>query len=141
MEGPNFVNGDGADISQRDYHINPGVRTLTRANYLFYASKVLGWVPNLKIKTKWGNDTTLTDKIIQELLADTAYTNDLANKVRLYDGSMERGAYECSSAMQRVLFVDPVKINTNKTTGLSGECLWQWIHPARHRRCGGIYLF
>lgn len=121
MEGPNFVNGDGADISQRDYHINPGVRTLTRANYLFYASKVLGWVPNLKIKTKWGNDTTLTDKIIQELLADTAYTNDLANKVRLYDGSMERGAYECSSAMQRVLFVDPVKINTNKTTGLSWE--------------------
>ena len=121
MEGPNFVNGDGTDISQRDYHINPGVRTLTRANYLFYASKVLGWVPNLKIKTKWGNDTTLTDEIIPKLLADTAYTNDLANKVRLYDGSMERGAYECSSAMQRVLFVDPVKINTNKTTGLSWE--------------------
>ena len=121
MEGPNFVNGDGADISQRDYHINPGVRTLTRANYLLYASKVLGWVPNLKIKTKWGNDTTLTDEIIPKLLADTAYTKDLANKVRLYDGSMERGAYECSSAMQRVLFVDPVKINTNKTTGLSWE--------------------
>ena len=121
MEGPNFVNGDGADISQRDYHINPGVRTLTRANYLFYASKVLGWVSGMTIKTKWGNDTTLTDKIIPKLLADTAYTNDLANKVRLYDGSMERGAYECSSAMQRVLFVDPVKINTNKTTGLSWE--------------------
>ena len=121
MEGPNFVNGDGADITQRDYHINPGVRTLTRASYQLYASKVLGWVPNLKIKTKWGNDTTLTDEIIPKLLADTAYTNDLANKVRLYDGSMERGAYECSSAMQRVLFVDPVKINTNKTTGLSWE--------------------
>ena len=121
MEGPNFVNGDGADITQRDYHINPGVRTLTRASYLIYARKVLGWVPKLTIKTKWGNDTTLTDEIIQKLLADTAYTKDLANKVRLYDGSMERGAYECSSAMQRVLFVDPVKINTNKTTGLSWE--------------------
>ena len=121
MEGPNFVNGDGTDISQRDYHINPGVRTLTRASYLLYASKVLGWVPGMTIKTKWGKDTTLTDEIIQKLLADTAYTKDLANKVRLYDGSMERGAYECSSAMQRVLFVDPVKINTNKTTGLSWE--------------------
>jgi predicted outer membrane repeat protein len=121
MEGPNFVNGDGADISQRDYHINPGVRTLTRASYLLYARKVLGWVSGMTIKTKWGKDTTLTDEIIQKLLADTAYTKDLANKVRLYDGSMERGAYECSSAMQRVLFVDPVKINTNKTTGLSWE--------------------
>lgn len=121
MEGPNFVNGDGADISQRDYHINPGVRTLTRASYQLYAQKVLGWVPGMTIKTKWGNDTTLTDEIISKLLANTAYTNDLANKVRLYDGSMERGAYECSSAMQRVLFVDPVKINSNKTTGLSWE--------------------
>ena len=121
MEGPNFVNGDGEDISQRDYHINPGVRTLTRASYLLYAQKVLGWVPGMTIKTKWGNDTTLTDEIIPKLLANTVYTNDLANKVRLYDGSMERGAYECSSAMQRVLFVDPVKINTNKTTGLSWE--------------------
>ena len=121
MEGPNFVNGDGEDISQRDYHINPGVRTLKRASYQLYAQKVLGWVKDLTIKTKWGNDTTLTDGIIQELLADTAYTKDLANKVRLYDGSMERGAYECSSAMQRVLFVDPVQINTNKTTGLSWE--------------------
>jgi len=121
MEGPNFVNGDGTDISQRDYHINPGVRTLTRASYQLYARKVLGWVPGMTIKTKWGKDTILTDEIIQKLLADTAYTKDLANKVRLYDGSMERGAYECSSAMQRVLFVDPVKINTNKTTGLSWE--------------------
>lgn len=121
MEGPNFVNGDGTDVSLRDYHINPGVRTLTRASYLLYAREVLGWERDMKIKTKWGNDTTLTDEIIQKLLADTAYTKDLANKVRLYDGSMERGAYECSSAMQRVLFVDPVKINTNKTTGLSWE--------------------
>ena len=122
MEGPNFVNGDGSDISKRDYHINPGVRTLTRASYLIYARKVLGWVPDKStIKDKDGNEITLTVDKIKELLADTAYTKDLANKVRLYDGSMERGAYECSSAMQRVLFVDPVKINTNKTTGLSWE--------------------
>ena len=121
MEGPNFVNGDGADISQRDYHINPGVRTLTRANYLFYASKVLGWEPGMTIKGKDGASVTLDEKNILTMLADTAYTKDLANKVRLYDGSMERGAYECSSAMQRVIFVDPVKINTNKTTGLSWE--------------------
>ena len=122
MEGPNFVNGDGADISQRDYHINPGVRTLTRASYLLYARKVLGWVQDKStIEDKDGNKITLTADKIKELLADTTYTKDLANKVRLYDGSMERGAYECSSAMQRVLFVDPVKINTNKTTGLSWE--------------------
>ena len=121
MEGPNFVNGDGADISQRDYHINPGVRTLTRANYLLYARKVLGWVQGMTIKGKDGASVTLDEKNILTMLADTAYTKDLANKVRLYDGSMERGAYECSSAMQRVLFVDPVKINTNKTTGLSWE--------------------
>lgn len=120
MEGPNFVNGDGSDISKRDYHINPGVRTLTRANYLLYARKVLGWKLNDVIKTKWGNDTTLTDDIIKKLLADTAYTKDLAYKVRLYDGSMERGAYECSSAMQRVLFVDPTKL-TGTMSGLS----WQ----------------
>lgn len=98
------------------------MRTLTRASYLIYARKVLGWVPDKStIKDKDGNEITLTTDKIKELLADTAYTNDLANKVRLYDGSMERGAYECSSAMQRVLFVDPVKINTNKTTGLSWE--------------------
>lgn len=121
MEGPNFVNGDGEDISQRDYHINPGVRTLTRASYLLYARKVLGWADKSTIKDKDGNEITLSDDKIKELLADTAYTKDLAYKVRLYDGSMERGAYECSSAMQRVIFVDPVKINTNKTTGLSWE--------------------
>lgn len=121
MEGPNFVNGDGADISQRDYHINPGVRTLTRASYLLYANKVLGWVSGMTVKDKTGTDVTLDEKNILTMLADTAYTKDLANKVRLYDGSMERGAYECSSAMQRVLFVDPLKMNTNKTTGLSWE--------------------
>lgn len=121
MEGPNFVNGDGTDISQRDYHINPGVRTLTRASYLLYASKVLGWEPGMTIKDKKGADVRLDKDNILTMLADTAYTKDLANKVRLYDGSMERGAYECSSAMQRVIFVDPVKINTNKTTGLSWE--------------------
>lgn len=121
MEGPNFVNGDGEDISQRDYHINPGVRTLTRASYLHYARKVLGWVPGMTIKDKKGADVKLDKDNILTMLADTAYTKDLANKVRLYDGSMERGAYECSSAMQRVIFVDPVKINTNKTTGLSWE--------------------
>ena len=121
MEGPNFVNGDGKDVSLRDYHINPGVRTLTRANYLLYAREVLGWEPGMTIKDKKGADVKLDKDNILTMLADTAYTKDLAYKVRLYDGSMERGAYECSSAMQRVLFVDPVKINTNKTTGLSWE--------------------
>ena len=120
MEGPNFVNGDGTDISQRDYHINPGVRTLTRANYLLYARKVLGWVPGMTIKDKTGNDVKLDKDNILTMLADMAYTKDLAYKVRLYDGSMERGAYECSSAMQRVLFVNPNKV-TGNMTGLS----WQ----------------
>ncbi len=120
MEGPNFVNGDGTDISLRDYHINPGVRTLTRANYLLYARKVLGWVPGMTVKDKDGNAVTLDEGSIKTMLADTAYTKDLAYKVRLYDGSMERGAYECSSAMQRVLFVNPSKV-TGTMTGLS----WQ----------------
>lgn len=120
MEGPNFVNGDGKDISKRDYHINPGVRTLTRANYLLYARKVLGWVPGMTIKDKKGADVKLDKDNILTMLADTAYTKDLAYKVRLYDGSMERGAYECSSAMQRVLFVEPNKVVGNMT-GLS----WQ----------------
>ncbi len=120
MEGPNFVNGDGKDISLRDYHINPGVRTLTRADYLLYARKVLGWVPGMTIKDKTGNDVKLDKDNILTMLADMAYTKDLAYKVRLYDGSMERGAYECSSAMQRVLFVNPNKV-TGNMTGLS----WQ----------------
>lgn len=120
MEGPNFVNGDGSDISKRDYHINPGVRTLTRANYLLYARKVLGWVPGMTIKDKTGADVKLDEKNILTMLADTAYTKDLAYKVRLYDGSMERGAYECSSAMQRVLFVEP-----NKLTGTMSGLSWQ----------------
>lgn len=75
----------------------------------------------MTIKDKKGADVKLDKDNILTMLADTAYTKDLAYKVRLYDGSMERGAYECSSAMQRVIFVDPVKINTNKTTGLSWE--------------------
>ena len=120
MEGPNFVNGDGQDVSLRDYHINPGVRTLTRANYLLYARKVLGWVPGMTVKDKDGNAVILDEGSIKTMLADTAYTKDLAYKVRLYDGSMERGAYECSSAMQRVLFVNPSKV-TGTMTGLS----WQ----------------
>ena len=120
MEGPNFVNGDGKDVSLRDYHINPGVRTLTRANYLLYAQKVLGWVPGMTIKDKTGNDVKLDKDNILTMLADTAYTKDLAYKVRLYDGSMERGAYECSSAMQRVLFVEP-----NKVTGTMSGLSWQ----------------
>lgn len=66
MEGPNFVNGDGSDISKRDYHINPGVRTLTRANYLLYARNVLGWVDGKTIKDKDGNEITLTDDKIKE---------------------------------------------------------------------------
>lgn len=40
--------------------------------------------------------------------------------MRLYDSDMERGAYECSSAMRRVLFVEPTKL-TGTMSGLS----WQ----------------
>lgn len=122
LGGPNFVDADNAVPSKRDFHINPGVRTFSKANYLLYAKKVLGWMPGVTITTKekTPQQLTLTADNIKTLLADTAYTKDLSYKSRLYAGGMERGAYEFDNDIQRYVFVDPNKVS-GTMTGLS----WQ----------------
>ncbi|WP_028910659.1 hypothetical protein [Prevotella sp. AGR2160] len=120
LGGPNFVDADNAVPSKRDFHINPGVRTFSRANYLLYARKVLGWVPGMTITQKDKTTLELTEANIKSLLADTAYTKDLSFLSRLYASGMERGAYEIDNDIQRYLFVDPNKVS-GTMTGLS----WQ----------------
>ena len=95
LEGPYFMSPDtGATTSERrrarSFRLNPSVRTMDLADTALYRRRVLFRSPDTDI--------------------------DLAAKPRLYGHGMERGAYECLSALQRVLYVHP-----NMPTATAGD--------------------
>lgn len=109
MEGPNFMAVTGTDVSTHDYRLNPGMRTMGRGDYNLYLRHIA--------VIRQG----VTDSIGRIVLApDTTWRYDLQHGVRLYGGSLERGAYECRTEQQRVLYVIPTK-TVGTMTGTSWE--------------------
>ncbi len=86
FEGPYFASPDtGATTAEqrraRSFRLNPSARTINMADTVIYRLRTLFRSPQ------------------------TDY--DLASTTRVHGPGMERGAYECTAALQRVLYVQP----------------------------------
>ena len=86
FEGPYFASPDtGATTAEqrraRSFRLNPSARTINMADTAIYRLRTLFRSPQ------------------------TDY--DLASTTRVHGPGMERGAYECTAALQRVLYVQP----------------------------------
>lgn len=115
--GPNFINPfeqarGSFEFAQRDFHLNPSVLTMNRADTAIYKDRVFS-KNRLTLRRPLGVD--MKGPFMTSLNQDY----DLAFKPRLQSGGMERGAYECSAVLQRVLYVIPS--NSNGGNGSSWE--------------------
>ena len=103
--GPNFVNPFeqarmSSEYAMRDFHINPAVQTMNCADTAIYKNRVYGQSAPVH-RRPLGIDMT------SSAITSVAQDYDLAYKPRLQSSGMERGAYECSAILQRVLYVIP----------------------------------
>ena len=103
--GPNFVAPNetattSAEYAERDFHINPAILTMNCADTVVYKSRV--YSPSAP-QHRRPLGIEMTSAAITSLTQDY----DLAYKPRLQSSGMERGAYECSAILQRVLYVIP----------------------------------
>ncbi len=114
FEGPCFANPIiGAVTSEerraRDFHLNPAVATMNRADTALYRSRVFfRQYPDTTALTHnafWKRSNGFKAASIGSLAADL----DLSSKARLFGVGMERGAYECRAVLQRVLYVQLTK--------------------------------
>ena len=110
--GPCFANPIiGAVTSEerraRDFHLNPAVATMNRADTALYRSRVFfRQYPDTTALTHnafWKRSNGFKAASIGSLAADL----DLSSKARLFGVGMERGAYECRAVLQRILYVQP----------------------------------
>ena len=111
-EGPNFTKPivDAATSEQRrqrEFTLNPGVRTMNMADTTVYRNKVFfRMYPDTCAETDgkyWRRSNGFKSVDIAALANDS----DLASKPRLFGVGMERGAYECRVVLQRVVYVQP----------------------------------
>ena len=112
FEGPCFAdpNPSAATAEERrarDFHINPGIRTMNLADTTLYRKHVFYRVyPDTCDATDgkfWRRSNGFKSVPVYRLANDS----DLAAKPRVYGEGMERGAYECLAVLQRVLYVQP----------------------------------
>ena len=126
FEGPNFIAPmDTATLSSsrraRDFRLNPGVKTMNKADTALYRRKVFFCeypdASTVGTNNLWRRPLGFKSAYITALAQDS----DLAAKPRLFGQSMERGAYECRAVLQRVLYVQPNLPETSAGDGSSWE--------------------
>ena len=112
FNGPYFVDPKpdattAEQRSQRNFRINPGVKMMNAADTTIYRSRVF-------FRTYPDNTVAVDDLWWRRPVgfkSDTIYTlsadYDLGATPRLTGPGMERGAYECQAAVQRVVYVRP----------------------------------
>ena len=120
MEGPNFVNPLPeetvvAEQAKRDFSVNPSIKVTSQANVELYYNNVR------LVKKNWAVDA-INDAMIAALKNDS----DIVFNARYYDNGLERGAYECTSALRRVLYMNPKLA----TSGNGWE--WQTAYGINH---------
>ncbi len=128
FEGPCFmdpkINAATAEERRaRDFHINPGIRTMNLADTTLYRKHVFYRVyPDTCDATDgkyWRRSNGFKSVPVYRMANDS----DLAAKPRVYGEGMERGAYECLAVLQRVLYVQPDMPAANAGDGSS------WLSP------------
>ena len=112
FEGPCFmdpkINAATAEERRaRDFHLNPGIRTMNLADTTLYRKHVFYRIyPDTCDATDgkfWRRSNGFKSVPVYRMANDS----DLAAKPRVYGEGMERGAYECLAVLQRVLYVQP----------------------------------
>ena len=126
---PNVAARTTDDKRARDFHLQPGARTMNMADTTLYRDRVFFRTypdTSTMASTKWywrrpnGFKSNVYLKLNNAALANDS---DLASKPRLYGEGMERGAYECRAVLQRVIYVNP---SIPKATAGDGS---SWSEP------------
>lgn len=112
FQGPYFIAPNVSAITSeqrraRNFHINPGVKTMNMADTTIYRSRVFfRQYPDdtPEVDNKWWN-RPVGFKAVDINSVSEDY--DLSAMPRLTGMGMERGAYECQAAVQRVVYVRP----------------------------------
>lgn len=121
FEGPYFVDPKidaptAEQRRQRDFHLNPGVMMLNGADTTLYRNRVF-------FRT-YPDETLAAENYLwlrpvgfkKDTIASITQDHDHGYTPRLTGVGMERGAYECQAALQRVVYVRPnmsVSINSD----------------------------
>lgn len=98
--GPNFQDPENAIASQRNFHVNPSIAVMSKADNKTYVVKAM----RMKDPSATEVEEALKEKTVD---GKDASERELSNLLRLYGPGMERGAYECTAYLQRVYYVNP----------------------------------
>lgn len=121
--GPNFIQPDESASTDeerlaRNFRLNPAMRTMNMADTTLYRDKVFALqYPDVTGAIHWRRPLGLKADTISSVRQDL----ELANKSRIVGVGMERGAYECLAVLQRVLYVDPMRGESDDNDGSSWE--------------------
>lgn len=98
--GPNFQDPENANISLRNFHVNPSIAVMSKADNKTYVEKAM--------RISNPNDEQVKEALAEKTVnGKDASERELANLLRLYGPGIERGAYECTAFLQRVYYVNP----------------------------------
>lgn len=92
FNGPNFADPENVDVSARSFRISPSAILLSKGSEQQFVEKV---------------GLAVTDGDYKKAVAATY---DLAYFTRCFGSGLDRGAYECQEALNRVIYVDPNKV-------------------------------
>ena len=138
LNGPNFTHPEPDDPWQRDMHPRPSDRIMSKGDIPSYKTNVpyyddISSIVERSMKvggtTKTAIVQTVTRNIQPKYGEEGAPTNEnwkdneteLAHVPRFLGKGLERGPYETVAAIQRVLFVDPIKGANSSNDGASWE--------------------
>ena len=124
--GPGFLNPHvtattSHEFRKRNFRLNPSFMTMNQADTTLYKTKVFfRHYPDTSAAVDgkyWRRSNGFKAVHVVTLANDS----DLACKPRLSGEGMERGAYECLAEMQRVLYVDATKSESQGGDGSTWE--------------------
>ena len=135
IQGPNFVDPENEDVNLCDYRIRPGkllVNTGDNDTYgrfvwpsyttADYADLMTNTHPDQEEEIE--RETTIrvgeTTKTIRYTILKAPKDYELAFQNRMLHSYIDRGAYECTSRGQRIIYMNP-----NKTTGTETGRTWE----------------
>ena len=138
LNGPNFTNPEPDDAWERDMHPRPSDRIMSKGDIPTYkehvpyyndVSSVIERSMRIGTITKTAVIQTVTRNIQPKPGEEGAPTDEqwknneteLAHMPRFLGKGLERGPYETVAAIQRILFVDPIKGITSSNDGASWE--------------------
>lgn len=132
LNGPNFTDPSPEDPWLRDMHPRPSDRIMSKGDAAIYRALVpyyndVSSIVERSMKVGGVTKTAIVQTVTRNIMASPAEevwrTNEteLAHMPRFLGKGLERGPFETLAAIQRVLYVDPIKGITSTNDGASWE--------------------